>query len=226
MTYGSDAQGPTPAFLALVRASAAQAARDADGMERELQEVAGAVGRGELSPLQVEEALLQSHLFLGYPAALEGLACWRRVSGLPPDPSGERLDGEVALRRPRIRGPRTFERVYGEAAGSLLQNVAALHPVMAQWMLEEGYGRVLGRPGLDLRDRELLVATLLAVQDAPRQLHSHLRGALRAGVPPDHVTAVLEALEPWVPDPGRRERIRARWAEVQARAGLLRGDTP
>ena len=30
--------------------------------------------------MAVEEALLQSYLFLGYPAALRGLTAWRRIS--------------------------------------------------------------------------------------------------------------------------------------------------
>jgi 4-carboxymuconolactone decarboxylase len=41
----------------------------------------------------------------------------------------------------------------------------------------EGYGKVL-RSALDLKTRELCIIALLASQDAPHQLHSHLRGAL------------------------------------------------
>lgn len=217
-----------PGFLALVRAAAAQAARDPAGMERELARVARAVEEGEIRTLQVEEALLQSYLFLGYPAALEALAVWRRVSGLPPEAGAEDGGSEEGAARWRIRGPRVCTRVYGDQAEALRENIGTLHPALATWMVEEGYGKVLGRPGLALRDRELLVATLLAVQDAPRQLHSHLRGALRAGVRPFEVEAVLEALEPWVPDPGRRARIQARWERVRERfeAGSSSGTGP
>lgn len=212
-----------PGFLALVRASAAQAARDPGGMERELEVVAAAVAKGELRALEVEEALLQSYLFLGYPAALEALALWRRVSGLPPDPGAEAGAGEREEARWKLRGPRVKTRVYGALAEPLAENVRALHPALAAWMVDEGYGKVLGRPGLALRDRELLIVTLLAVQDAPRQLHSHLRGALRCGVEPVEVEGVLEALAPWVPDAGVRARIEARWAEVRRR-GVRTGE--
>ncbi len=220
-----------PGFLALVRASAAQAARDPAGMERELETVSAAVVRGELRALQVEEALLQSYLFLGYPAALEALAVWRRVSGLPPDPGAEAGAGEREEARWKLRGPRVKARVYGALTEPLAENIRTLHPALAVWMVDEGYGKVLGRPGLALRDRELLIVTLLAVQDAPRQLHSHLRGALRCGVDPEEVEGVLEALAPWVPDAGVRARIEARWAEVRRRGtpageGALPGGHP
>ncbi|MFB6368206.1 MAG: hypothetical protein ABEJ00_01120, partial [Gemmatimonadota bacterium] len=33
----------------------------------------------EAGPEAVEEAILQSHLFLGFPAALRGLRAWRRL---------------------------------------------------------------------------------------------------------------------------------------------------
>jgi hypothetical protein len=45
-----------------------------------------------------------------------------------------------------------------------------LHPVLDAMMLEHGYGRVLSRPGLSLRLRELCVIAALAGQDVAPQL--------------------------------------------------------
>jgi hypothetical protein len=45
-----------------------------------------------------------------------------------------------------------------------------LHPVLDVMMLEHGYGRVLSRPGLTLRLRELCVVAALAGQDVAPQL--------------------------------------------------------
>jgi 4-carboxymuconolactone decarboxylase len=87
---------------------------------------------------------------------------------------------------------------------------------MERWMVEEGYGKVLGRPGLDLRDRELCIVALLAVLDAPRQLHSHLRGALNVGTPPPEVAEALEAALELAP-PGAAVRARETWAAVRDR---------
>jgi 4-carboxymuconolactone decarboxylase len=55
----------------------------------------------------------------------------------------------------------------------------------------EGYGKVLGRPGLALRTRELCIVALLVGQDARPQLYAHLRGALNAGAPAEDVGAAL-----------------------------------
>ena len=62
-------------------------------------------------------------------------------------------------------------------------------------MVTEGYGKVLGRPGLALEQRELCIVAMLAVQGEAvrRQLVSHLRGALNVGVGEDLVTRALEA---------------------------------
>jgi alkylhydroperoxidase/carboxymuconolactone decarboxylase family protein YurZ len=45
-----------------------------------------------------------------------------------------------------------------------------LHPVLDTLMLEHGYGRVLSRPGLSLRLRELCVIAVLVGQDVSPQL--------------------------------------------------------
>ncbi len=162
-------------------------------------------------PVAVEEALLQSHLFLGYPAALNGLACWRALSG--------REAPAAAADRERWaeRGEEVCRVVYGGQYEGLRANVRRLHPDMERWMVEDGYGRVLGRPGLDLPLRELCIVAILAVQDAPRQLYSHLRGALNAGAGEAEVTRALE-LAAAVSAPASRARASETWAEVRRRA--------
>jgi 4-carboxymuconolactone decarboxylase len=84
-------------------------------------------------------------------------------------------------------------------------------------MVVEGYGKVLGRPGLDLTTRELCIAALLAVLRAPRQLYSHLRGALNAGADPAAVEEVLDLACARLGEE-RTEQARAVWTQVQARA--------
>ena len=63
---------------------------------------------------------------------------------------------------------------------------------MERWMLEEGYGKVLGRPGLDLKVRELCVIAVLVGLDTPQQLYSHLRGALNVGATMEEVETAVE----------------------------------
>jgi 4-carboxymuconolactone decarboxylase len=190
---------------ALVGVSAAVAAGDADPLAAALQHAATVC-----EPLQVEEALLQSYLFLGYPAALRALGEWRRVSG---HAAPEAAD-DVALWEER--GAATCQRVYGGQYERLRDNIRALHPDMERWMVVEGYGKVLGRPGLDLATRELCIIALLAQQDAAPQLYSHLRGALNAGADTTMVAETVELLAPLLPD-NRRAALHEQWHVVQQR---------
>jgi 4-carboxymuconolactone decarboxylase len=81
-------------------------------------------------------------------------------------------------------------------------------------MVTEGYGKTIGRPGLDLARRELGTVVQVAIQGAERQLHSHLRGALNAGA---SQAAISETLELVTPHLGEREKAIAGslWKRVQ-----------
>ena len=84
--------------------------------------------------------------------------------------------------------------VYGDNYEKLRQNIRELHPALDEWMIVDGYGKVLSRAGLDLRTRELCVVAACAVAGQQRQLHSHLHGALNAGSSAGEIGAVLDAL--------------------------------
>lgn len=167
---------------ALIRLSAALASRE-PGTLNEAMEEAGRVS----DPSHVEEVLLQSYLFLGYPVSLNAFALWREISGREADPGVE--DDWPAWAE---RGRGVCQAVYGGTYEGLRRNVRALHPDMERWMVVEGYGKVLGRPQLDLATRELCIVALLAVLRAPKQLYSHLRGALNAGAEAAEAEEALE----------------------------------
>ncbi len=141
----------------------------------------------------VDEIILQSYLFAGFPRALNAARAWRSISGTPaPERDGE-ADG-ADLEMWRERGLRTCEIVYGESYEALRRNIRKLHPALDEWMIVDGYGKVLSRPGVDLRTRELCVVAACAVAGQQRQLHSHLHGALNAGATPAEIRGVLDAL--------------------------------
>jgi 4-carboxymuconolactone decarboxylase len=156
---------------ALVDVSASIATRREGSLSRALRVAARAA-----SPHAVDEVLLQAHLFVGFPIALEALILWRRIH---PEhvPVGAGESDELWA----PRGETVCRTIYAGNYEKLRINVERLHPDFDQWMATGGYGRVIGRPRLDLATRELCIVALLAVWNAPRQLHSHLRGALHAG---------------------------------------------
>ncbi len=147
----------------------------------------------EVDPVAVEEIILQSYLFAGFPRTLNAMRVWRSVSKRPAPPR-ERAESSSDLDTWRDRGEETCEIVYGESYDKLRKNVLELHPVLEDWMIVDGYGKVLARPGVDLRTRELCVVAACAVSGQQRQLHSHLYGALNAGASVGEVRAVLDAL--------------------------------
>ena len=193
-----------------VRALVGLSATIAHG-DPELLETAMVEAAQRAAPEHVEEALLQSYLFVGYPAALQAIGRWREMTGRPaPEPTpGEWGDWEV-------RGVEVCRRVYGAQYERLRENVRALHPDMEQWMVVEGYGKVLGRPGLSLPIRELCIVALLVPQYAPRQLYSHLRGALAVGATEDDVTETL-AVAGAVGGAERATLAERVWQQVRAR---------
>ena len=147
----------------------------------------------EVDEIAVEEIILQSYLFAGFPRALNAARAWRAVSGRDaPDEDEESLKADLAAWRER--GEETCAVVYGDHYEKLRENIRTLHPVLDEWMIVDGYGKVLSRPGVDLRTRELCVVAACAVSGQQRQLHSHLHGALNAGASAGELAAVLDAL--------------------------------
>lgn len=198
----------SPAEAALVELSAALAAGGGADVRAALEEAGGAISAAE-----VEETILQAYLFVGFPAALEAMAAWRALRDEGPEPEADPLRERPA--RWRERGEALCRRIYGRAYPSLRESVERLHPALDRWMVEEGYGKVLSRPGLDPARRELCNVALLAVTRHERQLHSHLRGALRLGASPGAVREALERGLRRVDDPTWTERARRRWEQVR-----------
>jgi len=132
----------------------------------------------------IEEAILQCYLFAGFPAALEGLLVLRDTAG---GRGRRRRPAKTSEREIIERGLRLCEKVYGDKYEALKKRSIELHPEIWEWMIREGYGKVLSRPPLDSRLRELCVVATLVVTGWERQLRSHVHGALNVGCPPGAV---------------------------------------
>jgi 4-carboxymuconolactone decarboxylase len=133
-----------------------------------------------------EETALMLVLYAGYPAALETLRVLNRVW-----PGHARRTHEGSPLSWRRRGMALSRRIYGPVHARLVAAVRTLHPDLAAWMVEEGYGRVLARPGLAVGVREQITVAVLSALGRERQLVSHLLGAARAGVPAPAIRRAL-----------------------------------
>lgn len=176
----------------------------AAGDESAVRDAFAAAMKAKVPADWIEELVLQSYLFSGFPRALNAAREWRRQSPRKPStaesqldaPAAENMDETDQVNEWRVRGEATCAAVYDGMYEKLRLNVRDLHPLLDEWMIVEGYGKVLGRPALDLPRRELCIIAACAATGQDRQLHSHLHGALNVGVEPDVVREALDVLAP------------------------------
>ena len=143
--------------------------------------------------IAVEEVLLQSYLFAGFPRALNAMRVWRDVSGQHAPLVDQAIDDSAAADTARL-GEQICRMVYGHKYDALRQSVSRLHPALDAWMMTDGYGKVLSRPGLSLVERELCIVAACAASEQIPQLKSHLRGARNSGASIEDLAQTLSAL--------------------------------
>lgn len=137
------------------------------------------------------ELFIHLSLLIGFPNMLDGLEKLaqvktraRRVSSHPLSP-----------RQLQSRGLKLLQQVYGRQTNKLLGSLAAIHADLPRMIVQDVYGKIIARPGLSISERELVNVTVLTIQGLHRQQYSHIRGALRVGVPPEVLHAVLRILK-------------------------------
>ncbi len=134
----------------------------------------------------VREAILQNYLFAGFPRCINALGV---LADLAPLPSRAPVRRDLASWQ--TRGELLCRRVYGRTYDKMISTMRRLHPDLADWILWEGYGKVLSRPLLDAATRELCVIPVLAAAGTIPQLRSHLVGARNCGATAAEVREAL-----------------------------------
>ncbi len=214
MTYSEPQTDTLPPLDDDTRCLVRVAAVIGAGTERQLRALL--VEARALPSAWVEEVILQSYLFAGFPRALNAAREWRRISRTPAPASDTDADATLPgiAADWRARGEVTCATVYGDMYDKLRVNITKLHPALDHWMITDGYGKVLSRPGLDLIRRELCVVAICALAEQDRQLHSHFHGALNVGATPAQVSGTLDALTDLLDDDALR-RYRMLWGHVR-----------
>ncbi len=183
-----------PEILSLVRISCAVCLRRESLLERELQTGL----ESGIEPAKIREALLQTYLFAGYASTINAFIVFNR---LVPGNSECFQEREASVDEWRDRGEDLCRQIYGTQFEKMVENMNRLHPDLADWMIFEGYGKVLSRPFLTPLVREFLIFAMTAVLNVERQFHSHVRGALHAGASPEEVHAVFSEAKPFMEAP-------------------------
>jgi 4-carboxymuconolactone decarboxylase len=137
------------------------------------------------------ESLLQNYLFTGYPSAMISLKILKENYPKQNNSDYESWD----LTKYRQRGTKNCKKVYGRKFNKLISNVKSFSPELADWLLLEGYGKVMGRKGLSLKQRELNNVAVLSVLEFEDQLYSHINGAFRTETSMEEVKKVIKNLK-------------------------------
>ncbi len=140
------------------------------------------IARGEF-----EETLLQSVLFFGFPRAVTAFETLARAWPAAIAPQG----GALPEDRRRDAGTALFDRIYGRNADAVHAMLRGYHGEFHDFVIESAYGRILARPGLAPRERELIAVAALAAIDQVPQLVAHARGARTFGADNEAVREVL-----------------------------------
>ena len=137
------------------------------------------------------ESLLQNYLFTGYPSAMISLKILKEYYPEFKNYSNERWD----LNNYRQSGTKNCKKIYGRKFENLISNVKSFSPELSDWLLLEGYGKVMGRKGLSLKKRELNNVAVLTVLKFEDQLYSHINGAFRTKSTIDQIKKVITNLK-------------------------------
>ncbi|MBV6419451.1 MAG: hypothetical protein DAHOPDDO_00670 [Ignavibacteriaceae bacterium] len=141
--------------------------------------------------MKIYETLLQNYLFTGYPSALVSLKILKSVY---PDKQIRKMSDMNLYHFKRI-GVANCKKVYGQKYNKLINNIKSFSPDISEWLVLEGYGKVMGRKGLSFKERELCIVAVLAVLRFEDQLYSHINGAFRAKASVMEIKDVINYLE-------------------------------
>ncbi len=166
----------------------------ANGDFRSVRGLLDSAKKLRIEATELYEIILQSYLFLGYPKAIEGLRALRESHPRFKPPERVELNDRSTTEW-RRRGENLCRIVYGSNYERLRQTISALSPDLDDWMVWEGYGKVLSRNGVQPELRELCTCAALVVTGDFVQLHSHMRGAIHTGATIGMLREILQSLD-------------------------------
>jgi len=200
-TESPSSQVETPkqaTLIVLTKIAAAGASGHFDDAEQLFRQGKGA----GLSELQMYETVLNLLPYIGYPRTLSTMIGFQKVY---PDYIRERSGGkdpqstepwqDYAGKVWGERGAQIQQQlgVGGAGAEEFTKQLTLLSPELTEWVRYDDFGRVFGRAGLSLIEREAIVMGVLIAQGAP-QIAAHHRALLRVGGSEALIDALVEAV--------------------------------
>ncbi|MGQ9799935.1 MAG: carboxymuconolactone decarboxylase family protein [Ignavibacterium sp.] len=141
-----------------------------------------------ISKKKIYEALLQNYLFCGFPSALFFLKRFHHLCNYKPK---NYKFNTVGLYE---KGIKTSKKIYGDKLPKLISNVKKFSPELAEWLISEGYGKVISRKDLTIKERESCIISVLSVQRFEEQLVSHIYGGLKNNLTIKQISKLISNL--------------------------------
>jgi 4-carboxymuconolactone decarboxylase len=138
------------------------------------------------------EAVLQSYLFIGFPRMLSAAFVLDKI--FPNENTGSENHESIVdiLGIWNKRGEELYKKVYKDKSDILKNRVISIAPEIYEWMILEGYGKVLSRNILDIKTRELSIIAILMMENRVIQLESHIRGAINVDTSMSLIETVIK----------------------------------
>jgi alkylhydroperoxidase/carboxymuconolactone decarboxylase family protein YurZ len=161
-----------------------------------------------LSERQMYEAVLNLLPYTGYPRTLNTMSRFQKVypqylqqrsGGKEPQPTEPWQQYAAKGWVERSTPIRQQLGVGGPDAEALAMQLSQLSPELAEWAAYDAFGRIFGRAGLSLLEREAVVMGALIAQGAP-QIAVHYKALLRVGGSDTLVDALFAAVADIVDD--------------------------
>lgn len=96
-------------------------------------------------------------------------------------------------------GQETLAKVDGAAAANVMHSLADIAPDVGKYILEFAFSDIYNRPGLDLKQQEMITVTALLIQgDTADQLQVHLNGALNVGLTKTEIVETMIQCIPYI----------------------------
>lgn len=136
---------------------------------------------------QFEEVMLQGILFCGFPRVINGFRTLSECWPADPPPAG----GALPLDDQEAAGRALFAAIYQQNDDTVQDMLRGYHGELHAFVMDTAYGRILSRPGLSPRVRELMAVGTLASTEQVPQMIAHGRGALHFGADRDQIREAI-----------------------------------
>jgi 4-carboxymuconolactone decarboxylase len=170
----------------LCELSAVIAVDNLDFIESKLNELKSS----RIKSYLIYETILQAYLFCGFPIVIESLRIFKNIY-----PKFLKAPEEYNPVKFRNAGIINCKLIYKNNYKKLIANMDRLSSDLKNWMLIEGYGKIMNRQGLKLIEREFINVSILCTKFYKAQLHSHLKGCLNLGADKSDIEFILREIK-------------------------------